>query len=199
MNEDSSGQYHFDPDTYLDMISSEVPDYFALQDATAEATMGIVASRVLELGAGTGETAARVLAVHPGAHLTCVDESSEMLDSARRRLPNAELLIGRLEDPLPEGTFDLVISALAVHHLDDSGKADLFVRISERLRPEGRFVLADVVIPDDPEDALTPIDDNGYDKPSRVKDQIRWLDDAGFQPRVTWARHDLAVIAADRQ
>ncbi|MGD1010976.1 MAG: class I SAM-dependent methyltransferase [Acidimicrobiales bacterium] len=199
MNEDPSDQFHFDPETYLDMICSEVPDYFELQDAVGEAATGIVADRVLELGVGTGETAVRVMAVHPAAHLIGVDESSEMLDSARGRLGKADLVVGRLEDPLPEGTFDLVVSALAVHHLDDRGKADLFRRISERLRPGGRFVLADVVVPDDPADALTPIDDDGYDKPSRVGDQIRWLVEAGFQPRVTWARHDLAVIAADRR
>ena len=103
-----------------------------------------------------------------------------MLDRARERLPQADLRVGRLEDPLPEGTYDLVVSALAVHHLDGDGKAELFMRVAERLRPGGRFVLADLVIPDDASDAITPIDDGQYDKPSRVKDQLRWLQAAGL-------------------
>ena len=197
MKRDPVGQYHFDPETYLAMVLSEVPAYFALQEATAEATTGVVAAQILELGVGTGETAKLVLAVHPMARLTGVDESPEMLDCARKRLPSADLRVGRLEDPLPEGTFDLVISALAVHHLDGDGKADLFTRVAERLRPGGRFVLADVVVPDDARDAITPIDDGAYDKPSRVEDQLRWLQAAGLQPRITWMHRDLAVIAAN--
>jgi hypothetical protein len=46
----------------------------------------------------------------------------------------ADLRVSRLQDPLPEGNFDLVGSALAVHHLDGAGKADLFARVADRLR-----------------------------------------------------------------
>ncbi|MGD0983995.1 MAG: class I SAM-dependent methyltransferase [Acidimicrobiales bacterium] len=198
MDDDPAGQYHFDPETYLDLVTSEMPAYFALQEATAEATTGVDTARILELGVGTGETAERVLAVHAVARLTGIDESAEMLDRARKRLPQADLRVGRLEDALPEGTYDLVVSALAVHHLDGDGKAELFMRVAERLRPGGRFVLADLVIPDDASDAITPIDDGDYDKPSRVEDQLRWLQAAGLQARVTWAHRDLAVIVADR-
>lgn len=192
-------QYHFDPESYLDMVTSEMPAYFSLQQAAAEATAGLVADRILELGIGTGETATRVLLLHPSAHLTGMDASPEMLQRARERLPKAELRVSRLQDPLPGGSFDLVVSALAVHHLDGEEKADLFKRVAERLRPGGRFVLADVVVPDDPDDAITPIDeDDPYDKPSRVEDQLRWLQAAGFRSRVTWAQRDLAVIVGDR-
>jgi cyclopropane fatty-acyl-phospholipid synthase-like methyltransferase len=59
------------------------------------------------------------------------------------------LRVGRLEDPLPGGPFDLVVSALAVHHLRAPGKADLFRRIAEQLTPGGRFVMGDVVVSDD--------------------------------------------------
>jgi hypothetical protein len=83
-----------------------------------------------------------------------------------------------------------------VHHLDGDGKADLFVRIADRLRPGGRFVLGDVVIPDDPADAITPID-GIYDKPSSAADQVRWLAAAGLDARIVWSRQDLAVIVAE--
>jgi tRNA (cmo5U34)-methyltransferase len=84
-----------------------------------------------------------------------------------------------------------------VHHLDGDGKADLFARVVDRLRPGGRFVLADVVVPDDPADVVTPID-GVYDRPSTVDEQLRWLAAAGFDARVVWSRQDLAVIVADR-
>jgi tRNA (cmo5U34)-methyltransferase len=198
MDNDADDRLHFDPESYMEMILSEIPAYFDLQEATVEATAGVALSRILELGVGTGETSALLVAVHPEAHLTGIDESESMLDHARGRLPGADLRVGRLEDPLPAGTYDLVVSALTVHHLDDEAKADLFARVAAQLRPGGRFVLADVVIPVDPDDMVTPVDDDGYDKPSPVADQIRWLTSAGLSPRVAWTHRDLAVIAADR-
>jgi len=194
--EADAGQFHFDPATYLDMMLAEVPAYRDLQRQAAEATRGIGASAILELGVGTGETAAAVLAVHPTARLVGIDENEPMLAQARGRFPAADLRVQRLEDPLPEGDYDLVVSALAVHHLDAAGKAGLFRRVRGRLRPGGRFVLADVVIPGDPRDAITPIGPP-YDKPSTVADQLGWLREAGLRPAVRWQEKDLAVLVAD--
>jgi len=83
-----------------------------------------------------------------------------------------------------------------VHHLGGDEKADLFARVRSVLRPGGRFVLADVIVPVDPADAtisLTP----GFDRPSPLADQVGWLRDAGFEVRVCWESGDLAVVAAD--
>ena len=188
-------QFHFDPATYLQAIREEMPAYDELQDAIAHATAGIQVERVLELGVGTGETSKRVLDLHPEAELIGIDESAEMLAAASASLA-ADLRVSRLQDPLPEGNFDLVVSALAVHHLDSAGKADLFARVADRLRPGGRFVLGDVVVPNDPADVVTPID-SVYDQPSTMEDQLRWLAAAGLDAEVVWARQDLAVIIAD--
>jgi tRNA (cmo5U34)-methyltransferase len=197
MGDDADGrQYHFDPATYLAMVLAEVPAYQDLQQHVAEAARGIDADSILDLGVGTGETSSVVVAVHPGARLVGIDESEPMLALARDRFPGADLRVQRLEEPLPEGTYDLVFSALTVHHLDDDGKADLFCRVRGRLRPRGRFVLADVVVPDDPEDAVTPVGPP-HDKPSTLADQLRWLRQAGLQPTVRWRHKDLVVIAAD--
>jgi len=136
-----------------------------------------------------------VLDLHPDAELVGIDESAEMLAAACADVA-ADLRVSRLQDPLPEGSFDLVVSALAVHHLDGAGKADLFARVADRLRPGGRFVLGDVVVPGDPVDVVTPID-GVYDQPSTIDDQVRWLSAAGLDVEVAWARQDLAVIVAD--
>jgi tRNA (cmo5U34)-methyltransferase len=195
-------QFHWEPDSYAALMREEVPDYGRLQDEVAAATAPDV-SRILELGTGTGETTRRVLARHPRAGLVGIDASAEMLAHARATLSTAraELRLGRLEDPLPEGPFDLVVSVLAVHHLDGPGKADLFARVAAVLAPGGRFVLGDLVVPDDPADVVTPIDGD-YDTPSTVADQRRWMEEAGLRARVAWAQRDLAVVvgaAADAQ
>ena len=191
-------QYHFDASTYTAAIRADVPAYEELQDQVAAAS-GSGVRRILDLGTGTGETARRVLAVHPDAALVGVDENERMLAVAGSALPadRVELRVGRIEEPLPPGTFDLVTSALCVHHLDGAGKGDLFRRVHAALAPGGRFVLADVVVPVDPAAATTPLTP-GYDHPSPLADQLRWLAEAGFEPRVVWERGDLAVVAAAR-
>jgi tRNA (cmo5U34)-methyltransferase len=187
-------QFHFDPETYLDLMAAEVPQYERLQAEVAGATEGLAVRRLLDLGAGTGMTSQAVLDVHPGARVVGVDESEAMLSHARVALPEtSDLRVARLEDPLPDGPFDLVVSALAVHHLDGEGKADLFARVARVLAPGGRFVLGDVVVPDDPADVVTPID-GVYDTPSRAADQLGWMADAGFDCRVHWSSKDLAVL-----
>ena len=191
-------QWHWDPATYLDNMLAEVPAYAELQEQTAAATESLEATAVLELGVGTGETARQVLARHPEAKLVGIDSSREMLARARGALPEADLRLARLEDPLPPGPFDLVVSALAVHHLDAGGKQDLFRRVAEVLRPRGSFVLADVVVPEREEDVVTPID-GVYDLPDRVDDQLEWLRAAGLEAEVVWTDKDLAVLRATRR
>ena len=202
------GQFHWDPTTYCGLMREEVPEYDRLQDETARACAAAPGPvrTMLELGTGTGETARRVLAVQPRARLTGIDASERMLAAAREAFAGDDdaqadavtLTVGQLQDPPPAGPFELVFSALAVHHLDGPDKAALFQRVAEVLPGGGRFVLADVVIPEDPADVVTPIDGGGYDKPSTVAEQLEWLEAAGFAARVTWAHRDLAVLVADR-
>ena len=192
-------QFHFDPSTYMDLMLSEVPSYPRLQHEVARATEGFTAASVLDLGTGTGETLAAVLARHPGAAATGIDASAAMLDAAEFRLPglSVDLRVADLGEPLPPGPFDLVVSALAVHHLDGPGKAALFRRIAGVLRPGGRFVLGDVVIPEDPRDVVTPLSED-YDRPSTTAEQLGWLAESGLDAVVSWAERDLVVVRADR-
>jgi tRNA (cmo5U34)-methyltransferase len=190
------GQFHFDPARYLELMHDEMPGYEELQEEVVKAAAGLTVEDALELGTGTGETAIRVLREYPQARLTGIDESAQMLCAARAALGNAPfLVVTRLEEPLLPGPFDLVFSALAVHHLDGPGKADLFRRVARVLRPNGRFVLGDVVIPEDPDDAVVPLSPD-YDLPDTADDQLAWLEDAGFDARVAWRLRDLAVFAA---
>ena len=188
-------EFEWNPETYLAQMLAEVPGYEELEAAVARATAAFDARTVLELGTGTGETALRVLAQHPGARWTGIDASEAMLARARERLPGADLRTARLEDPLPSGPFDLVVSVLAVHHLAGEAKRDLFTRIAQ---VSDNFVLGDVVVPERPEDAAIEID-GVYDVPSSVADQLEWLHDAGFDADATEVRPDLAVFVARRR
>jgi tRNA (cmo5U34)-methyltransferase len=103
--------------------------------------------RVLDLGAGTGLMSRAVLAAHPGAELVLLDGAAEMLEQARNAFTGSEIttVVADLRERLPEGPFDAVVSALAIHHLEDEDKRVLFGRIAEVLRPGGAFVNAEHV------------------------------------------------------
>ena len=191
-------QWEWNPDSYLEEIVAEIPAYAELQAQTAAATGGLQTREILELGIGTGETARRILEQHPHARLTAIDSSPEMLEHARQTFPEASLRLSRLEDPLPPGPFDLVVSTLCVHHLGAAAKRDLFCRIVKVLRVGGRFVLADIVVPEREEDVIAPID-WVMDVPDSLDDQLEWLRDAGFDAEAAWAYKDLAVIRSTRQ
>ncbi len=119
---------------------------------------------------------------------------------ARRRLAGAafELRVADLTDPPPAGPFDLVVSALAIHHLEGPDKAVLFARIAGVLQAGGRFVLGDLVLPADPADAVTPVSFD-HDRPSTLVDQLGRLAEVGFDATVVWSEHDLVVVRADRR
>jgi L-threonylcarbamoyladenylate synthase len=191
-------QFHFDPASYTELMRAEVPLFERLQDEVAAAS-GSGARRILELGTGTGETARRLLTRHADAALVGIDLNERMLAAAARELvgERVQLEARSLEDPLPAGPFDLVASALCIHHLEGAAKALLFRRVRGVLAPGGRFVLGDVVVPADPGEARTPLTPD-YDRPSSIQEQLGWLEDAGFLgARVTWSSGDLAVLAAE--
>jgi tRNA (cmo5U34)-methyltransferase len=176
-----SAQFHLSPETYLDEIRAEVPRYDELQEETIQA-VPFSPQRVLELGVGTGETARRLQERYPDAELTGLDSQPEMVFKAREL--GIEVRLARMEDPLPDGPWDLVISVLSVHHLTDEQKRDLFRRVREQSRA---LVMGDVVIA---EPQVTPLEE-GVDLPSRAGDLVEWCGG-----EVVWEADDLAVIRA---
>ncbi|MDQ3728584.1 MAG: class I SAM-dependent methyltransferase [Actinomycetota bacterium] len=179
-----NAQFHWDPETYLDLIRREVPRYDELQDAAIDA-IPFEPERVLELGFGTAETTRRLLDRYPDVRITGLDSSPEMVFKARE-LGWEDLRLGRIEDPLPDGPWDLVIAVLSIHHLDHAGKQELFRQVRGQSRA---LVIGDVVeVP--PEQRVTPIE-AGFDMPSPADDQAGWCGG-----EVAWEADDLAVIRA---
>lgn len=191
------GEWDFDRDSYLAMVREEIPAYDSLQAALADSTSDLSPRRILDLGTGTGMTAAAVLAAHPSAELVGLDGSEMMLSHAHELVPQATLLVGDLVDPLPDGPFDLVVSALAIHHLDAPKKADLFCRMAEVMEPGGRFVLFDVVVPTSPVERPVVLDEE-IDKPSTIAEHLEWFGAAGMVGRVIHDHGDLAILEAVR-
>ena len=79
--------------------------------------------RVLELGMGTGETTRRLIEAYPEAWVVGLDSSPDMVFRARKSYDDVQL--ARMEDPLPDGPWDLVISVLSVNQLDDEQRRNL--------------------------------------------------------------------------
>ena len=132
-----------DPDSYLERILEEVPRYEELQAAALDA-IPFEPARVLELGFGTAETTQRLLDRFPDVRITGLDSSADMVFAARE-LGWEDLRLGRIEDPLPDGPWDLVISVLTVAELDADGVRDLVRRVRDHSRA---LVIADVASPE---------------------------------------------------
>lgn len=149
--------------------------------------------RILDLGCGDGHMIAVLHARWPDAAAVGLDLSPALVDEARQRFGNAaEVRVEEhdLMQPLPRGLgqFDLVVSALAIHHLPDERKRELFSEAFELLRPDGAFYDLDVVVA--PTKGLHALSQAAFgfdgrqqdpsDQPARLEDQLSWLREAGF-------------------
>jgi tRNA (cmo5U34)-methyltransferase len=175
------GRFDWKPDTYSELIRSEVPRYDELQEQ-AIAAIPFPPERVLELGMGTGETTRRLLEAYPESWVIGLDSSADMVFRARENYDDVQL--ARMEDPLPEGPWDLVIGVLSIHHLRAEQKRNLFRQVREQARS---FVIGDVVKADV---EIAPVDP-GHDFPETASDLAEWCGG-----EVTWEADDLAVVRA---
>ena len=165
--------------------------------------------RVLDLGTGDGHLLALIREARPGVEAVGLDLSAPMLEAARERFSaedRVELLDHDLMQRLPAdlGTFDLAVSALAIHHLPDERKRKLYSELLGVLRPGGAFCNFDVTAAptpslhlraqaafgwgpegQDPSDQLCPLDT-----------QLAWLRDIGFRDvDCHWKWLELALLA----
>ncbi|MEK6794169.1 MAG: class I SAM-dependent methyltransferase, partial [Spirochaetota bacterium] len=141
---------HFDSEAkkFDRLIKTMVPGY----DAMINAAVGSLpfprsrAIRVVDLGTGTGTLASRVSTAYPKAQITCVDMAQSMLAMAKRKLPRARFHRSDFYRYEFDGTYDAVVSSLALHHLvTDTDKHAFYRKIFRALKRGGVFVNADVI------------------------------------------------------
>ena len=142
------GRFDWTPDEYLERIRSRIERYDELQEQAVNA-VPFPPERVLELGMGTGETTRRLIEAFPDAWVIGLDSSPDMVFRARQTYDDVQL--ARMEDPLPDGPWDLVISVLSVNDLSDEQKRGLIRRVREQSRS---LVIGDVFEPDELSDLL---------------------------------------------
>lgn len=96
---------------------------------------------VLELGCGTGNDAARLAG--EGYSVTAVDVSGEAIGQAQARFGSlARFLVADVTRQLPfaDGSFDAVMSNVALHMFPDDVTRAVFAQIGRLVRPGGLFV-----------------------------------------------------------
>lgn len=162
-------------------------------------------SNVLDLGAGTGLLTSFWYKGFPNAHYVLDDISVEMLNMAKERFDDAtnfDYVTDNYNEALPKGDFDVIISALSIHHLDDVEKQSLFKRIFDKLPKGGVFVNYDMFNSDTKEmtekynqywensvlNSQLPISDiehwqkgRSIDRECSVNEEIAMLKSAGFE------------------
>ena len=105
--------------------------------------MGNVSSKiVLDLGCGFGEMG-KYLLEEKCKHYTGVDVSSNMIEKAREELSayeNSTLLKNSVEDFIFRHQYDLIISSLAFHYIEDV--QSVFQKVFLNLNANGKFIFS---------------------------------------------------------
>jgi tRNA (cmo5U34)-methyltransferase len=214
--------YDITASTYDADRAKLIPCYDALYRRTTD-LIPAAAKNILDLGAGTGLLSQFVRHWYPEAHIILADLSEPMLAKARARFasdPNVSFEVTDYTTAPITGTYDAIVSALSIHHIDDASKRSLFAKIFSALRPGGVFVNAEQVAGPTPaidelykklwlqqvrEAGATPdqIADSLYrqqdDRCASVEDQLTWLREAGFSDVDCWFKDNrFAVLAGTR-
>lgn len=161
--------------------------------------------KILDLGAGTGLLTKYLFKKYRMAEFTLIDLSEEMLNVARNRfegLNNFRYIVADYTEYDFKDSFDIVVSSLSIHHLEDNDKKKLYKKVYNILNNEGIFLNADQVIGSTSnidksyqENWIGKIEENNFsgpekntaierikfDKPATLENNLKWLTDCGFK------------------
>ena len=159
---------------------------------------------ILDIGAGTGLLTSFVYNQYPESNYTIIDISKEMIEQAKKRFNNQrnfEYITADYANYNFTKKYDVVVSALSIHHLEDEEKLKLYERIFESINGGGVFINGDQFISRSgvleekihyewrsviEKSGLTKEEINGafermkMDKPATTEKNIAWLEKAGF-------------------
>lgn len=213
---------HFDQEAfgYDELILRLIPNYLEQHDVITKLIPFERSEQlnVLDLGCGTGVLSYLILRDFPNALVNAIDLAEKMLEVCKK---NLAIFANRLD--LKRGNFgteefgqgyDIILSGLSTHHLDNPGKIDLYRRIYQGLSPGGIFINREIVL------GATPnvteyyhklwrqfIRSNGEDDekwfekyleediPASLENQLQWLSHAGFvDVECHWKHLNFAVF-----
>ena len=136
------------------------PTYARMLESMVETIPGCDGRYFLDLGCGTGNLIAMILERYPASHIVGIDPSAGMRQVSSERFRDrseVEIAAGdALNIPFPDGSFDIVVSSLALHHVPPDLKDSCARELARALKPGGLLVHADPFCgvprnPDDPE------------------------------------------------
>jgi len=196
---------------YDQMVSALVDTIYFDNNATI---------RIIDLGCGTGTIAKKISEKYPNSKIVCLDIASNMIEIAKSKLSghnDTQFITGDFSKIDFENKFDVVVSSLALHHLEnDIAKREFYTKIYNVLSDSGIFYNADVVLAST--DYLQDVNMNRWmefinkslpmdeilnkwiptyraeDRPARLTDQLKWLEDIGFRSVDTiWKYYNFCV------
>ena len=176
--------------------------------------------RIIDLGCGTGTVAKRLGDKFPNARIICLDIASKMIDIAKNKLgnrKNTEFIVGDFSTVDFKEPFDVVVSSLALHHIQtDEEKKVFYSKIYTLLTKSGQFLNADVVLATtgyqqkmdmnlwiEYMNRNVPMEEiqqrwlpahKAEDRPSKLIDQLKWLNDIGYETvDIIWKYSNFSV------
>ncbi len=181
--------------------------------------------RVIDLGCGTGTVAGKISEKFRNSKIYCLDIAPNMIDIARQKLSDhkdIEFITGDFSTISFESKFDVVVSSLALHHLEnDQTKKDFYKKVYDVLTDKGMFVNADIVLASseyiqiinmirwidymNKNVTCEEIFSNwipkykAEDRPAKLMDQLKWMEDIGFKSvDVYWKYYNFSVYGATK-
>ncbi|MBU1616964.1 MAG: methyltransferase domain-containing protein [Candidatus Margulisbacteria bacterium] len=218
---------NFDSDarSFDERILKHVPGYLDMHEALLRFIpfQGNESFTLLDLGIGTGNLAKKVLERFPGARVTGVDFSEQMINICRERLARfadrLTLINMGFDRELPPGKHNVVTMNLSLHHLENREKERLIKQVSGRIIKPGALLIGDLV--KSRSKRITDVYMNiwkenmrshgfseeyiekSYEKkkyetediPAPVEDHLYWLKKAGFdEVELFWKRFHFAAF-----
>lgn len=128
---------------------TQLPHFWLMRRLVARrAVDGLHEGRALDLGSGAGQLAIAMARQAPQLAVIGLDLSDAMAELASSNARQAGVgdrvtfIKGAADQvPYPDGSFDLVVSTLSLHHWSDP--VAVFDEIARVLRPGGRFLIFD--------------------------------------------------------
>ena len=205
---DIQGQFNLVAKSYDENRKKFIPcfdDYYISSTDFIARTLNYEPKRIYDLGSGTGLLSSFWYRHFPKSEYVLIDIAEEMLDVAKKRFSgsaNIKYKVLDYSESMPEGNPDLIISALSIHHLENTDKKRLFKRVYESLEDDRLFVNYDQFCSDSSvinekieEYWINGIKKSGVseieyarwierkklDREISINQENQWLKDAGFR------------------